>query len=277
MVVITRPNMSGKSALLRQTALIVLMAQVGSFVPAEAAHIGVVDRIFTRVGASDNLTTGESTFMVEMNETASILNNLQGHGLVLLDEIGRGTSTYDGISIAWAIAEFLHEHPSRPKTLFATHYHELNEMAASFPRIRNANVAVREVDGRVLFLRKLMAGGSDRSFGIHVAQMAGMPAPVIDRANKVLAHLERSHAGDLGADTVQGDGPVPTAPPKDATAGLERDVQLSIFQLDDPALERIRDEIAAIDIDTLTPVEALLKLNEIKRLSGVKDTRLHKA
>jgi len=246
-------------------------------VPAEAAHIGVVDRIFTRVGASDNLTTGESTFMVEMNETASILNNLQGHGLVLLDEIGRGTSTYDGISIAWAIAEFLHEHPSRPKTLFATHYHELNEMAASFPRIRNANVAVREVDGRVLFLRKLMAGGSDRSFGIHVAQMAGMPAPVIDRANKVLAHLERSHAGDLGADTVQGDGPVPTAPPKDATAGLERDVQLSIFQLDDPALERIRDEIAAIDIDTLTPVEALLKLNEIKRLSGVKDTRLHKA
>ena len=276
-VVITGPNMSGKSALLRQTALIVLMAQVGSFVPAEAAHIGVVDRIFTRVGASDNLTTGESTFMVEMNETASILNNLQGHGLVLLDEIGRGTSTYDGISIAWAIAEFLHEHPSRPKTLFATHYHELNEMAASFPRIRNANVAVREVDGRVLFLRKLMAGGSDRSFGIHVAQMAGMPAPVIDRANKVLAHLERSHAGDLGADTVQGDGPVPTAPPKDATAGLERDVQLSIFQLDDPALERIRDEIAAIDIDTLTPVEALLKLNEIKRLSGVKDTRLHKA
>ena len=264
-VVITGPNMSGKSALLRQTALIVLLAQAGSFVPARSARIGLVDRIFTRVGASDNLSTGESTFMVEMNETASILNNLSERSLVLLDEIGRGTSTYDGISIAWAIAEFLHEHPGHPKTLFATHYHELNEMAGTFPRIRNASVAVREADGRVHFLRKLVPGGSDRSFGIHVAQMAGMPEKVICRAHKVLAHLEQSHAGDLGA-------PAPRP-----LASMEREAQLSIFQLDDPALEGIRAQIEAIDIDTITPVEALLKLNEIKRMVGATKAKLRKA
>ena len=258
-VMITGPNMSGKSALLRQTALVVIMAQAGSFVPASSAELGIVDRVFTRVGASDNLSTGESTFMVEMNETASILNNLSDRSLVLLDEIGRGTSTYDGISIAWAIAEFLHDHPGRPRTLFATHYHELNEMAASFPRIRNANVSVREVDGKILFLRKLVAGGSDRSFGIHVAEMAGMPGKVVQRAQKVLAHLERSHAGDLGAEKPS----LEVLPPD--MKDLGRELQLSIFQLDDPALERIREMIGAIDIDTLTPVEALLKLNEIKR------------
>ncbi|MCB9184378.1 MAG: DNA mismatch repair protein MutS [Flavobacteriales bacterium] len=268
-VIITGPNMSGKSALLRQTALIALMAQVGSCVPARKARIGIVDRIFTRVGASDNLSTGESTFMVEMNESASILNNLTDRSLVLLDEIGRGTSTYDGISIAWAIAEYLHEHPTRPKTLFATHYHELNEMAGSFPRIRNANVAVREVDGRVLFLRKLVPGGSDRSFGIHVAQMAGMPKAVVARAKKVLAHLERTHAGDLGDDA--GKRPSPSL------RGLEPEPQLSFFQLDDPALEGIREQLNDLDIDTLTPVEALLKLNEIKRMAGAGKVRLKKA
>jgi len=264
-VMITGPNMSGKSALLRQTALIVLMAQTGSHVPARSARLGIVDRVFTRVGASDNLSTGESTFMVEMNETASILNNLSDRSLVLLDEIGRGTSTYDGISIAWAIAEFLHEHPTRPKTLFATHYHELNEMSASFARIHNANVAVREVDGKVLFLRKLVPGGSDRSFGIHVAQMAGMPHRVIQRANKVLAHLERSHGGNLGEGPDAGG---PSAVAGGGTEGLGRELQLSFFQLDDPVLEGIRDEIAALDIDTLTPVEALLKLHGIKRMVG---------
>ncbi|MBP7409880.1 MAG: DNA mismatch repair protein MutS, partial [Flavobacteriales bacterium] len=271
LIVITGPNMSGKSALLRQTALIVLMAQVGSYVPAKAARIGIVDRIFTRVGASDNLSTGESTFMVEMNESASILNNLSDRSLVLLDEIGRGTSTYDGISIAWAIAEYLHEHPTHPKTLFATHYHELNEMSDTFPRIRNANVAVREMDGRVLFLRKLVPGGSDRSFGIHVAQMAGMPKPVVDRAKKVLAHLERSHAGDLGDS-----GDEPTAK-RTSVKGLTAEPQLSFFQLDDPALESIRDQLNDLDIDTLTPVEALLKLNEIKRMAGAGKVRLKKA
>ncbi|MCC6938323.1 MAG: DNA mismatch repair protein MutS [Flavobacteriales bacterium] len=272
LIIITGPNMSGKSALLRQTALIVLMAQVGSFVPAKKARIGIVDRIFTRVGASDNLSTGESTFMVEMNESASILNNLSDRSLLLLDEIGRGTSTYDGISIAWAIAEFLHEHPDRPRTLFATHYHELNEMAATFPRIRNANVAVREVDGRILFLRKLVPGGSDRSFGIHVAQMAGMPKSVVDRAKKVLAHLERSHAGDLG------DGNTDGASSKSVSVkGLSREPQLSFFQLDDPALQGIRDQLNDLDIDTLTPVEALLKLNEIKRMAGSSKVRLKKA
>ncbi|MCC6402128.1 MAG: DNA mismatch repair protein MutS [Flavobacteriales bacterium] len=273
LVVITGPNMSGKSALLRQTALIVLMAQAGSFVPASAARIGVVDRIFTRVGASDNLSTGESTFMVEMNETASILNNLTARSLVVLDEIGRGTSTYDGISIAWAIAEHLHEHPGRPRTLFATHYHELNEMAATYPRIRNASVAVREVDGRVHFLRKLVPGGSDRSFGIHVARMAGMPRSVVRRAEKVLAHLERSHAGDLG----EREGGLPAAPGRRAVDGLDRDLQLSFFQLDDPALEGIRGQLEALDIDTLTPVEALLKLNEIKRMAGARSAQLRKA
>jgi DNA mismatch repair protein MutS len=273
LVVITGPNMSGKSALLRQTALIVLMAQAGSYVPAKAARIGIVDRIFTRVGASDNLSTGESTFMVEMNESASILNNLSERSLLLLDEIGRGTSTYDGISIAWAIAEFLHEHPTRPKTLFATHYHELNEMAATFPRIRNANVAVREVDGRVLFLRKLVPGGSDRSFGIHVAQMAGMPKAVVDRAKMVLAHLERTHGGDLG----ESNGEALPLQKRKSTNSLLPEPQLSIFQLDDPALESIRDQLNDLDIDTLTPVEALLKLNEIKRMAGAGKVRLKKA
>ncbi len=271
-VMITGPNMSGKSALLRQTALIALMAQTGSFVPASSVRMGVVDRIFTRVGASDNLSTGESTFMVEMNETASILNNLSERALILLDEIGRGTSTYDGISIAWAIAEYLHEHPTRPKTLFATHYHELNEMAGIFPRIHNANVAVREVDGRVLFLRKLVPGGSDRSFGIHVARMAGMPDKVVARAQRVLAHMERSHGGDLGDG-----GELPSTMAQTAAVGPGRELQLSIFQLDDPALEGIREEIAALDIDTLTPVEALLKLHGIKRMIGAGKTRLRKA
>ena len=274
LVMITGPNMSGKSALLRQTALITLLAQIGSYVPASAATISLVDRIFTRVGASDNLTTGESTFMVEMNETASILNNLSDRSLVLLDEIGRGTSTYDGISIAWAIAEFLHDHAGRPKTLFATHYHELNEMSASFPRIQNANVAVREVDGKVLFMRKLVPGGSDRSFGIHVAQMAGMPSKVVQRAVKVLAHLEATHGGDLG------EAPDPQGPKlahKASTSGIGREPQLSFFQLDDPALERIRQEITALDINTLTPVEALFKLNEIKRLVEPSKAKLSKA
>ncbi|MBP7514467.1 MAG: DNA mismatch repair protein MutS [Flavobacteriales bacterium] len=282
MLVITGPNMSGKSALLRQTALHVLMAQCGSFVPARSALLGITDRVFTRVGASDDLSTGESTFMVEMNETASILHNLSERSLVLLDEIGRGTSTYDGISIAWAIAEFLHEHPGRPKTLFATHYHELNEMADSYPRIHNANVAVREVGGKILFLRKLVPGGTDRSFGIHVARMAGMPPSVIERAQKVLHHLEATHAGDLGAETAPvaidqpaGDGPRRVL--KADTSALGREPQLSIFQLDDPALEGIRAELERIDIDTLTPVEALLKLNEIKRMSGAKPAKLRKA
>ncbi|TXG88796.1 MAG: DNA mismatch repair protein MutS [Zoogloea sp.] len=273
-IVITGPNMSGKSALLRQTALITILAQIGSFVPASAAAIGLVDRIFTRVGASDNLTTGESTFMVEMNETASILNNLSDRSLVLLDEIGRGTSTYDGISIAWAIAEFLHDHPGRPKTLFATHYHELNEMAANFPRIQNANVAVREAEGRVHFLRKLTPGGTDRSFGIHVAQMAGMPGKVVARAKKVLAHLEASHAGDLGGSPESG---AVTTSNKVSGPALGREPQLSFFQLDDPALERIREELTALDINSLTPVEALFKLNEIKRLVEPSNARLRKA
>ena len=277
LLVITGPNMSGKSALLRQTALIVLMAQCGSFVPAREANIGIIDRVFTRVGASDNLTTGESTFMVEMNETASILNNLSARSLLLMDEIGRGTSTYDGISIAWSIAEFLHEHPMRPKTLFATHYHEMNDMAETFPRIRNANVAVREADGKVLFLRKLVPGGSDRSFGIHVARMAGMPEQVVKRAEKVLHHLEQTHSGDLGEDLPGEKKEAGPAVPKPATASLGREPQLSFFQLDDPALEGIRDELEALDINALTPVEALMKLNEIKRMAGAGRSRLKKA
>ena len=274
-LVITGPNMSGKSALLRQTALIVLMAQTGSFVPARQARIGLVDRVFTRVGASDNLSTGESTFMVEMHETASILNNLSERSLLLLDEIGRGTSTYDGISIAWSIAEFLHGHPHRPKTLFATHYHELNSMAGTFPRIRNANVAVREADGKVLFLRKLVPGGCDQSFGIHVARMAGMPNEVVDRATKVLVHLERSHAGNLGEEGTGPGSPLPDVP-KPAMTNIGAAPQLSFFQLDDPALEGIREELEAIDINALTPVDALMKLNEIKRMVGGR-TRLEKA
>ncbi|WP_111685109.1 DNA mismatch repair protein MutS [Winogradskyella tangerina] len=250
-IMITGPNMSGKSAILRQTALIVLLAQIGSFVPAESARIGVVDKIFTRVGASDNISMGESTFMVEMNETASILNNISDRSLVLLDEIGRGTSTYDGISIAWAISEYLHEHPARPKTLFATHYHELNEMTETFSRIKNFNVAVKELKDNVLFVRKLVEGGSEHSFGIHVAKMAGMPQQVIRRANKILAKLEKSHSSEELTDKVK---------------SLKDDMQLSFFNLDDPLLEEIKEEILHTDIDTLTPVEALMKLNEIKRM-----------
>ncbi len=250
-IMITGPNMSGKSAILRQTALIVLLAQMGSFVPAEAATIGYVDKIFTRVGASDNISMGESTFMVEMNETASILNNLSERSLVLLDEIGRGTSTYDGISIAWAISEYLHEHPARAKTLFATHYHELNEMSATFERIKNFNVSVKELKDNVLFLRKLTPGGSEHSFGIHVAKMAGMPQQVIHKANKILKKLEKSHSSEELTDKLQ---------------SVQNEMQLSFFNLDDPLLEEIKEEITHLDINTLTPVEALMKLNEIKRL-----------
>ncbi len=250
-IMITGPNMSGKSAILRQTALIVLLAQIGSFVPAKSARIGVVDKIFTRVGASDNISMGESTFMVEMNETASILNNISNRSLVLLDEIGRGTSTYDGISIAWAISEYLHEHPAKPKTLFATHYHELNEMTETFERIKNFNVAVKELKDNVLFLRKLVEGGSEHSFGIHVAKMAGMPQQVLRRANKIMVKLEKSHSSEELTDKVK---------------SLKDDMQLSFFNLDDPLLEEIKEEILHTDIDTLTPVEALMKLNEIKRM-----------
>ena len=250
-IMITGPNMSGKSAILRQTALIVLLAQIGSFVPAKEARIGVVDKIFTRVGASDNISMGESTFMVEMNETASILNNISNRSLVLLDEIGRGTSTYDGISIAWAISEYLHEHPAKPKTLFATHYHELNEMSETFSRIKNFNVSVKELKDNVLFLRKLVEGGSEHSFGIHVAKMAGMPQQVLHRANKILKKLEKSHSSEELTDKVK---------------SMQDEMQLSFFNLDDPLLENIKEEILETDIDTLTPVEALMKLNEIKRM-----------
>ena len=253
-IMITGPNMSGKSAILRQTALIVLLAQIGCFVPAESATIGLVDKIFTRVGASDNISQGESTFMVEMNETASILNNVSDRSLILLDEIGRGTSTYDGISIAWAIAEFLHQHSTQAKTLFATHYHELNEMTKSFERIRNFNVSVKEIGNQILFLRKLVEGGSEHSFGIHVAKMAGMPKSVVDRANIIMKRLEKAHASqEIKA--------------KDLIA-KDDEMQLSFFQLDDPILERIRDEIQDLDINSLTPVEALMKLNEIKKMTG---------
>ena len=250
-IMITGPNMSGKSAILRQTALIVLLAQIGSFVPAKSARIGVVDKIFTRVGASDNISMGESTFMVEMNETASILNNISERSLVLLDEIGRGTSTYDGISIAWAISEYLHEHPSRAKTLFATHYHELNEMSETFGRIKNFNVSVKELKDNVLFMRKLVEGGSEHSFGIHVAKMAGMPQQVIHRANKILKQLEKSHSNEELTNNIK---------------SLNNEMQLSFINLDDPLLEEIKDEILHLDINTLTPVEALMKLNEIKRM-----------
>lgn len=253
-IMITGPNMSGKSAILRQTALIVLMAQMGSFVPAKSAEIGLVDKIFTRVGASDNISMGESTFMVEMNETASILNNISDRSLVLLDEIGRGTSTYDGISIAWAISEYLHEHPSKPKTLFATHYHELNEMCETFERIKNFNVSVKELKDNVLFLRKLVPGGSEHSFGIHVAKMAGMPQMVLHRANKILAKLEASHSMEDSGEIMK--------------RSAEDEMQLSFFNLDDPLLEDLKQELLGIDIDTLTPVEALMKLNEIKRMLG---------
>ena len=258
-IMITGPNMSGKSAILRQTALIVLMAQIGSFVPASSANIGLIDKIFTRVGASDNISSGESTFMVEMNETASILNNISERSLILLDEIGRGTSTYDGISIAWAIAEFLHENPkAKAKTLFATHYHELNEMAKRFERIHNFNVSVKELGTQVLFLRKLIAGGSAHSFGIHVAKLAGMPTQVLKRAESVLKDLEATHANVGGG----------TKPTKPAVAAINQDVQLSFFALNDPVLQQIHDELVSTDINALTPVEALIKLNEIKKLTG---------
>jgi DNA mismatch repair protein MutS len=250
MIMITGPNMSGKSAILRQTALIVLLAQMGSFVPADSVRMGTVDKIFTRVGASDNISMGESTFMVEMNETASILNNISDRSLVLLDEIGRGTSTYDGISIAWAIAEFLHEHPSRPKTLFATHYHELNEMSESLPRIQNYNVSVRELKDTVLFIRKLVKGGSAHSFGIHVAKMAGMPQIVILKAQKLLKKLEKDHSSDV----------------LNGIKSEKDEIQMSFFNLDDPLLEEIKEEILNLDINTITPMEALMKLNEIKRM-----------
>ena len=251
-IMITGPNMSGKSAILRQTALIVLLAQMGSYVPAQNARIGVVDKIFTRVGASDNISMGESTFMVEMNETASILNNISERSLVLLDEIGRGTSTYDGISIAWAISEYLHEHPSKAKTLFATHYHELNEMTTTFDRIKNFNVSVKELKDTIIFLRKLVAGGSNHSFGIHVAKLAGMPNQVIHRASKILEQLEKKQTSEEVKETLKG--------------VQHDDMQLSFFQLDDPLLEDLREEILTTNLDTLTPIEALMKLSEIKRM-----------
>lgn len=251
-IMITGPNMSGKSAILRQTALIVLLAQMGSYVPAQNARIGVVDKIFTRVGASDNISMGESTFMVEMNETASILNNISDRSLVLLDEIGRGTSTYDGISIAWAIAEYLHEHPSKAKTLFATHYHELNEMTLTFERIKNFNVSIKELKDTIVFLRKLVSGGSNHSFGIHVAKLAGMPNQVIHRATKILKQLEKNQTSEEVKETLK--------------EVQQDEMQLSFFQLDDPLLEDLREEILTTNLDTLTPIEALMKLNEIKRM-----------
>lgn len=263
-MMITGPNMSGKSALLRQTALIVLLAQIGSFVPAQGANLSIIDKIFTRVGATDNISSGESTFMVEMNETASILNNLSDRSLVLLDEIGRGTSTYDGISIAWSIAEYIHNQPvNRAKTLFATHYHELNDMSNLFPRIKNFNVSVKESGNKIIFLRKLAEGGSEHSFGIHVARMAGMPAYVIERANVILKKLEKEHEFELeGTDelVINGSAKIPSGP--------KSEMQLSFFQLNDPLLQQIKEDILQIDINTLTPVEALLKLNEIKRIVG---------
>lgn len=259
-IIITGPNMSGKSALLRQTALIVLMAQIGSFVPASTASIGLIDKIFTRVGASDNITSGESTFMVEMNETASILNNISNRSLILLDEIGRGTSTYDGISIAWAISEFLHNHPLfKAKVLFATHYHELNEMASSMPRIKNYHISIKEVGNKVIFLRKMKEGGSEHSFGIHVARMAGMPNSVLEKAESLLAQLEKSHSSEALTQSVS----------KNKNKLTEEDqYQLSFIQLDDPLLFQIKDDILKTNIDTLTPIEALMKLNEIKKLLG---------
>ena len=249
-IMITGPNMSGKSAILRQTAIIVLMAQMGSFVPAKSVRMGWFDKIFTRVGASDNISMGESTFMVEMNETASILNNISSRSLILLDEIGRGTSTYDGISIAWAISEFLHDNVSKPKTLFATHYHELNEMTSSFKRIKNFNVSVKEEKNDVLFLRKLVPGGSEHSFGIHVAKMAGMPSKVLNKAHQILKKLEKSHSNEELTGKVK---------------SIKDDIQLQFFNLDNPVLEELKDEISKIDINSLTPVEALLKLSELKK------------
>lgn len=253
-IMVTGPNMAGKSAILRQTAIICLMAQIGSFVPAKHAEIGILDKIFTRVGASDNISSGESTFMVEMNEAANILNNISERSLILLDEIGRGTSTYDGVSIAWSIAEYLHQHPTQPKTLFATHYHELNEMTVNFERIRNFHVSIQEHKGSIIFLRKLLSGGSEHSFGIHVAKLAGMPAKVVNRANEVLKTLEKSRSQSGSKDS--------------AKAITDESMQLSFFQLDDPVLENIREELLKMDINTLTPIEALMKLNSIKKMIG---------
>jgi DNA mismatch repair protein MutS len=256
-VIITGPNMAGKSALLRQTALITLMAQIGCFVPAEAARIGMVDKIFTRVGASDNISLGESTFMVEMTEASNILNNVSPRSLVLFDELGRGTSTYDGISIAWAIVEYLHEHPkAQARTLFATHYHELNEMEKNFKRIKNYNVSVKETGGKVIFLRTLQRGGSEHSFGIHVAEIAGMPKSIVKRANAILKQLEQDNSG---VGTVG-------KPSAESLNQSRSGMQLSFFQLDDPILCQVRDEILGLDINNLTPVEALNKLNEIKKI-----------
>ena len=257
-MMITGPNMSGKSALIRQTALIVIMAQMGCFVPAQNAKIGLVDKVFTRVGASDNISSGESTFMVEMNETASILNNISPRSLILLDEIGRGTSTYDGISIAWAIAEYLHENKkAKCKTLFATHYHELNEMTHKFGRIKNFNVSVKEVGKKILFIRKLVEGGSEHSFGIHVAKMAGMPSQVVKRSEQILNDLEAMHSSVGGKKNKE-----------EIKTSLNDSMQLSFFQLNDPVLEQIHEELKNVDINGLTPVDALLKLNEIKKLLG---------
>jgi DNA mismatch repair protein MutS len=269
-MMITGPNMSGKSALLRQVALITLMAQIGCYVPAQSAEIGIVDKIFTRVGASDNISSGESTFMVEMNETASILNNLSDRSLILLDEIGRGTSTYDGISIAWAIAEYLHAQPkNRAKTLFATHYHELNEMCTYFPRIKNFNVSVKESNNKIIFLRKLQEGGSEHSFGIHVARMAGMPKQVVERANEILKKLEKDHELELSeVETVAAGHEEERIDKALAKTKSKADYQLSFFQLNDPVLEQLKDELLKTDINTLTPVEALMKLNDIKRMIG---------
>ena len=253
-IMVTGPNMSGKSAILRQTAIICLLAQIGSFVPAKHAELGILDKIFTRVGASDNISAGESTFMVEMNESANILNNITERSLILLDEIGRGTSTYDGISIAWAIAEYLHQHPAQPKTLFATHYHELNEMQVTFERIKNFHVSIEENKGNIIFLRKLVAGGSEHSFGIHVAKLAGMPAKVVARAREILKTLEESRSQEKTTEKIK--------------RVTEENIQLSFFQLDDPVLENIREELTKIDINTLTPIEALMKLNAIKKMIG---------
>lgn len=260
-MMITGPNMSGKSALLRQVALIVLLAQIGSYVPAQSAEIGLVDKIFTRVGASDNLSAGESTFMVEMNETASILNNLSNRSLILLDEIGRGTATYDGISIAWAIAEYLHQNPFKAKTLFATHYHELNEMQQFFPRVKNYHVTIKELSNKVIFMRKLAEGGSEHSFGIHVAKMAGMPKDVVERAGEILKKLEKEHELEPTEAIVDAEGRL-----MHKKSGEKAEFNMQVFSLDDPALQQLKEEILNTDINTLTPVEALLKLNEIKRL-----------
>jgi len=253
-IMVTGPNMAGKSAILRQTAIICLMAQIGSFVPAKHVEIGILDKIFTRVGATDNISAGESTFMVEMNEAASILNNISERSLILLDEIGRGTSTYDGVSIAWAIAEYLHQHPTKPKTLFATHYHELNEMTLTFERIKNFHVSIQENKGNIIFLRKLVSGGSEHSFGIHVAKLAGMPSKVVNRANEILKTLEDSRTQSGSTEKIK--------------RVTDENLQLSFFQLDDPVLENIREELTKIDINTLTPIEALMKLNAIKKMIG---------